>query len=76
MKRWPKVVAGLAGTVVALGLVFKFVLLKLPPGDSAKAPVGSAAPAFALDATTGVKISLADLTKDSKAVLVFYRGDW
>jgi hypothetical protein len=76
MKRWQKVVAGLVGTLVALGLVFKLVILRLPPSDPSKAVVGSTAPAFALDATTGTKIALADLTKDAKAVLVFYRGDW
>lgn len=60
MKRWQKVLAG-AGVVVVigLGLVVKFVLFPLPPGDLTKAAVGSKAPDFTLDATSGGKVSLA-----------------
>jgi hypothetical protein len=75
MKRWQKVVVAGGATVLALGLAVKLAL-GLPPPDLTKAATGTAAPDFALSATTGGKLALADLTKDRNLILVFYRGDW
>ena len=76
MKRWQKVLVGAGVAVVALGLVVKFVLFPLPPADLTKAPVGAKAPDFELASTSGSKLSLASVTKNGSAVVVFYRGDW
>lgn len=44
--------------------------------STATLSVGDAAPAFSLPSGAGEAVSLASLTADGPAVLVFYRGDW
>lgn len=48
-----------------------------PPSESTTTlSVGDSAPAFSLPGPTGAEVSLASLTANGPAVLVFYRGDW
>ncbi|HEY8504579.1 MAG TPA: redoxin domain-containing protein [Gemmataceae bacterium] len=69
-------IASIAAAVIALGVV-------APPGpaagDETKAPeigvkVGGKAPAFTLKDQDGKERSLADLLKQGKVALVFYRS--
>ena len=65
------------GALVALGLTGCLSLPEAPQATERSA-VGDAAPVFTL-ARTGPspgKLCLADLTRDSAVVLVFYRGEW
>lgn len=77
MKTRTRVVLGV-GVVVIAGLAgVAWSAISLPPPDpESKAREGEKAPGFALAATTGGKIALADLARGRAAVLVFYRGDW
>jgi len=63
----------LLGGLAALFLMGCGIFLKTRgPSVAVKAP----APAFSLPSHTGATVSLADLTRNGPAVLVFYRGHW
>jgi len=64
---------------LALALVLLSGCLSLPPPDpTTRAVVGERGPAFELPRTgaTPGKVTLADLTSGTTAVIVFYRGHW
>lgn len=44
--------------------------------DKTALKVGIDAPFFTLESSLGGRVSLGDVVKDKRAVLVFYRGHW
>ena len=48
----------------------------LTPTDLERVKVGDTAPDFTLENMDGQKISLSDVYRSKKVVLVFYRGQW
>jgi hypothetical protein len=66
----------LLGTCAALGWAFA-VWGCTPLATPGKVPdPGKTAPGFTLPSHTGDEVSLAELRKRGKVVLVFYRGHW
>jgi len=63
-------VAGALAALVASGCGY-FIKTRTPSLEAR-----TRAPAFTLPAHTGENVSLADLTKNGPAVIVFYRGFW
>lgn len=48
-----------------------------PPGiEESAVKVGTVAPAFELESTTGARVSLKSTLERGPAVVVFYRGFW
>jgi len=48
----------------------------LPPTDTARVAVGTAAPDFSLAAFNGSTVTLSDFRGKQNVILVFYRGHW
>jgi hypothetical protein len=62
--------------VLGLGVVFNFVLTRVPTAQPPAFVVGQPAPDFTLPDSTGRPASLADYRGKKPVVLVFYRGYW
>ena len=76
-KRRLKIVAlSLLGLVVVLGGLTVFMIYKPIARRAGSVVASSAAPDFSLPDQTGKTTTLASLTQNGPAVIVFYRGFW
>lgn len=72
--RWPKVVAGINVTLLALIVVAFFVLMRLPRSE--QFADASTAPDFSLSDHNGRQVNLRQELAKGPVLLVFYRGHW